>query len=134
MDHGKEPKRMLDALIVEDDADVAQAVGMALALAGYTTAIARHGAAALALLPTIPHGPRCIIADLELPFLDGAELIAALAQTPKWRAIPVILMTAERDPAPWLRALPCVGLVRKPFHLDDLLALLSRALAPTRVA
>ena len=65
--------------------------------------------------------PALLITDLMMPHLDGSELIAAPVP-------PTILMTAA-DMAR-AREAGADAVLRKPFHLADLAALLRRFLGP----
>lgn len=63
-------------LIAEDEVTIAETLAMIIEDAGYTPIVARDGREALALARQ--HHPDLIITDLMMPFLDGAELIAAI--------------------------------------------------------
>ncbi len=119
---------MTDVLVVDDDADIAQLVRMILEMEGYSVASACHGRDALDWLASAPARPRAMLVDLSMPEMDGPTLIAHLAQTPDLCAIPVIVMTAERQPASRLKGLPVASLLPKPFHLDTLLSHVEQAL------
>lgn len=114
-------------LIVEDDPAIAEMLQTVLQDEGYDVVTAYDGVDAQERLVQ----RRCdlILADLMMPRLDGRELRAALAAQPDYRHVPMVLMTAasnlvagdQRDFA---------ALLPKPFHLDTLLDLLERLLAP----
>lgn len=112
-------------LIAEDEAPIADAISMIVEDAGYTPLVADHGEHALALARL--HHPALIITDLMMPRLDGIGLIEALQEDARhngYKIPPIILMTA----AGMKRALE-VGadaVVRKPFNVDDLEALIRR--------
>ncbi len=114
-------------LIVDDDEPIAQYVADVVAQAGYHPVIAMNGQEAIGLVRA--HSPALVITDLMMPYLSVAELIAALrAEAVKNGArIPVILITAVGLPV--ARAAGADAILRKPFRLEYLLALLHRFLA-----
>src|SRR5690348_17812722 len=81
-------------LIVEDDRPIAEYMAIVVADAGYRPVVATHGRQALELTET--ERPALLITDLMLPFLSGAEVIAAVRANadPERARLPVILMTA----------------------------------------
>lgn len=116
-------------LIVEDEEPLAEAVTFAVQHAGYRPLVALHGRAALDLARA--RRPALLITDLMLPYLDGAAVIAALraeAAAAGEMPPPIILMTASS--LAQARAAGADVILRKPFHLADLEALLRRFLGP----
>ena len=113
-------------LIVEDDEPIGQYVAFVVADAGCHPVLATHGLQALELAQV--QWPALVIADLMLPFLSGAELIVALRAEAVLRRVrlPVILMTSAG--LPQARAAGADAILRKPFTLADLQALLHRFL------
>jgi CheY-like chemotaxis protein len=86
----------LHVLVADDDPVIRLLAGAVLRRAGYSVDVATDGADALRRLET---GPRVdlVITDLNMPGLDGAELLAAVRRSPAMAAIPVIVMTAAGD-------------------------------------
>jgi CheY-like chemotaxis protein len=103
-------------LVVDDDADVLDAVAEVLVLEGFAVQRARGGAAALELLRT-ERAPGLVLLDARMAGIDGAAVSAWLRTNPATREVPVIFMTADRrfDPAGGGRVL------EKPFGVADLL-------------
>lgn len=58
---------------------------------------AEDGEAALSMLRTQP-GPQLIVLDLNLPKMNGEEVLARLKSDPDLRKIPVIVLSSSRDP------------------------------------
>jgi DNA-binding response OmpR family regulator len=83
-------------LIVDDEADVIQALKLRLETAGYNAVTASDGAEALRLLPQVR--PDLILADLMMPNLDGLELTRRIRQNPRWFAVQVLLLSCHDDP------------------------------------
>jgi CheY-like chemotaxis protein len=102
---------MLRLLLVEDNDADARLTREAfnLALPAHTLARAADGEAALDLLRSLPadQRPHAIILDLNLPRMDGRELLARLRETPSQPAgatpdlcdIPVVVLTTSDNDA-----------------------------------
>jgi CheY-like chemotaxis protein len=80
-------------LIVEDHSAVREMMGRALARAGWRVAEAADGRAALEVLTRAR--PDLILLDLMMPRMDGFAFAAALREDPRWRSIPVVVITAK---------------------------------------
>jgi CheY-like chemotaxis protein len=76
-------------LVVEDSLTQAQAIQYLLEDAGYTVAQAGDGREALAVLAR--ETPDAILTDLEMPHMNGLELVEAVRRD--YPGVPVILMT-----------------------------------------
>src|SRR3989440_11369147 len=80
-------------LLVEDDADQRQRVGGWLEGQQWVVQEAANGREALAHLQT--DRPDVILLDLMMPEMDGFAVVAALQKEPRWRDVPVIVITAR---------------------------------------
>lgn len=107
-------------LFVDDDDGIRQFVSMALEDEGYEVVTAVDGMAALSLLQQQP--PHLILTDMRMPGMDGWAFVRNYRQTAKPH-VPVIVVTAARDAAVSASEVNADGYLSKPFHLDDLLAL-----------
>ena len=119
--------RPLRVLLVEDDAGDVLLVREAFADSAMATAleVVNDGVEALALLrragdhadtPT----PDLILLDLNLPRMDGREVIAEIKDDPKLRVIPIVVLTtseAEED-VMGSYALHANAYVTKPAEFD----------------
>lgn len=118
-------------LVAEDEEPIAAALMLIIEDAGYLPLIALHGKEALDM--SRDRHPALVITDLMMPYLDGAELISAIradAAQDNHTAPPIVLMTAAG-----LRSAQEAGadaLLRKPFNIEDVEALLSRFLGTER--
>lgn len=74
--------------------------------------------------------PDAVVADLEMPVMDGVEFLRALRAEPAYQQTPVIIITAVTaiETVNQCRALGCAGFVLKPVDRDYLLAKLRRVL------
>jgi len=124
-----EPSRIL---IVEDDLAIATGLAMNLKLAGYDSAMAGDGEAALRQVRDRP--PDLILLDLGLPGMDGLSVLSELRQ--RGDATPVIVLSAregEYDKVAALR-LGADDYVTKPFALAELMARVDAVLRRFRQA
>jgi DNA-binding response OmpR family regulator len=85
----------LKILVVDDESDVLDLVGMSLRNSGYSVITAETGAAALA--KSRSELPSLIILDLMLPQMSGLEVCKVLKKDPATSQIPVIMLTAKSE-------------------------------------
>lgn len=79
-------------LIVEDDAEVREALAAAMAGAGAEVVVAADGKDALALLRSGPP-PSAILLDVRLPRLGCEEFLREMRADPRFEHLPVITMS-----------------------------------------
>jgi DNA-binding response OmpR family regulator len=67
------------------------------------------------------HEPDVVILDLELPSVDGLQMLAQLRR--RWQSLPVIVMTAfgGEELGEHVRRLGAAAYFDKPFRLEDLM-------------
>jgi DNA-binding response OmpR family regulator len=87
-------------LLVEDDADVAEALRDLLVEEGYDVRVASNGRTALIVLCAVEPKPDLIILDLMLPEISGWRLMDLLKDDERFSEIPVIVTTAAIATAP----------------------------------
>ena len=107
-------------LIVEDDLSLATVLSEGLQYEGYTTLVARDGAAGLRL--ATQHGIDLIILDVMLPEVNGVEVCRRLRF--QGSAIPIVMLTSksqELDKVVGLKA-GADDYLTKPFSFMELLA------------
>lgn len=103
--------------LVEDDADVALLVGDIM---GAGVAHFSDGASAVEALTSSTTQPRLVLLDLELPKMDGLEVLRRLRAHPATRRTPVVVFTGtDVDPDMGYR-MGANGWVRKPRDADEL--------------
>ena len=63
-----------------------------------------------------------ILSDINMPNVDGLELLQKLRLSPKWKDLSVVMITTEGSQAKVLEAvqLGAKGYVRKPFTADQI--------------
>jgi len=116
-------------LIVEDDADIREQLQMIIEDEGYTVHVSSNGLEALEYLRSlkVDDYPRCILMDLMMPKMNGAELYEALQSDQMMKKIPVVLATArgEREKAPESFP-PGIERINKPMDIEDLIKVLEK--------
>ena len=81
-----------EVLIVEDEDATRDIIRRLLKKEKWKVIEAENGRAALRQLAK--NQPELILLDLMMPEMDGFELIAEIRKNPKWRAIPIVVITA----------------------------------------
>ena len=96
---------MATILLVEDYADAAEPLELALRRAGHHVVTVSDGRAALALM--VEQRVDLIVTDLRMPRMDGAALLAVAQPYLRRESIPVIVLSAyvEGQVAEQLRAI-----------------------------
>jgi two-component system, chemotaxis family, chemotaxis protein CheY len=114
-------------LVVDDSAMMRQLVRLALRAVGDVTVIeADDGAAALTTLDDMV--PDLVLADLNMPNVDGLALVAAMRARPATRDIPFVLVTTAnaRPAADRVVGLGIAGYLTKPIQPDDVVSTVLR--------
>ena len=116
-------------LVVDDSLTVRRASQRFLERHGYTVALARDGVEALAFLQAT--SVALVLLDIEMPRMDGFELLGILRDDARWRTLPVIMITSRmadrhRERALQLGATAYMG---KPYSEQALLTLLTQIMA-----
>jgi two-component system chemotaxis response regulator CheY len=63
-----------------------------------------------------------ILSDINMPNMDGLQLLAQLKQNEKWKSVPIIMVTTEGGQGKVIEAvqLGAAGYVRKPFTAEQI--------------
>lgn len=121
-------------LVVDDAAEIRMLVALALGERDVVVEQSADGAAGLAAALAAP--PDAVVLDVQLPGLDGPDVLRALQADARTASVPVVVLTGSgREGDGALLALGAVRVLRKPFDLqalaDEVLAVLD---APRRAA
>ena len=111
---------MRQVLIVEDDADIREALAENLRDAGYGVREAENGKQALEFLESDAADPCLVLLDLMMPIMNGAELLQALQEGHRLASLPVVVVSAGGSPS---EAQGARRFLRKPPNPELLLAL-----------
>jgi CheY-like chemotaxis protein len=116
--------RPTTVLVADDDDELRGVIVDALRNDGYDVVEACDGNEALEYLVRTADDmfskPDVLLTDIEMPGLSGLDVLEALR--PSRASLPVVVMTGLEDAAVPIAAerLGAVGVLRKPFDLDDL--------------
>lgn len=113
----------LDVLIVDDSAAIRKILQRVLRQADVPLGQvfeAGDGLEALEALKNQTVG--LILSDINMPNMDGIELLSRLKATEQWKNVPVVMVTTEGSQARVMEAvgLGAAGYVRKPFTAEQI--------------
>jgi len=118
-----EPEILLPkVLIVDDSLSVRNSLTQLMNDGGYRTVTARDGLEAVNLLES--ESPDIILTDLEMPRMNGLDLVSYIRNSNQWNPLPVVMITS-RTMAKHRQQAEKVGVNRyitKPFTEDEVLA------------
>ena len=116
-------------LVVDDDEKIRRILHANLSNAGYTIETASNGAEAMRLLMQAPFD--LVVADVEMPELDGLALVALVRADRVLQNLPVVLLSAHDSDDDMMKGLLQGAdiYLTKPFHPTELLTAVSRLLS-----
>lgn len=121
-------------LIVDDEASTRRALRELLTHLGHKTILeASNGEEAIKAVEAGPSRIRLIIADLEMPYMDGAQLLESIQELPEVDLAPFVLITSDvpraRLQGIQARSRRLDAFLEKPFRLQALNEAIRRAQA-----
>jgi chemotaxis protein histidine kinase CheA/ActR/RegA family two-component response regulator len=116
-----QPKRGKHVLVVDDSPSVRRVVGNMLKQRGWEVQMARDGVEALEMISY--ETPAAVLLDIEMPRMDGYELIATVRAQEQYRTLPLVVLTSRAASKHQQRAmqLGASAYVVKPYQDEDLL-------------
>jgi CheY-like chemotaxis protein len=106
---------MTRVLLVDDDVNLREALEAAMVAAGHDVTVANNGLEALTTAVTA--SPQVIVTDMNMPVLEGPDMVRMLRAVPRLSRVPVILMSGVDIEA----GIPVERHLRKPFDPTTLL-------------
>ncbi len=106
-------------LVIDDDPDVMKAFTKMLERHGYEVMQANYALPALFRAARQP--PDLILVDLDMPIMNGLELLHQFKHHHETRNIPVMVVTGSSDPADHEAAVKagCAGFITKPVGMQE---------------
>lgn len=119
---------MTSILTVDDSASIRMAIRIALSGAGHDVAEAADGSEGLAKARNSKYD--LIITDLNMPNMNGLEMIREIRKLPIQAGTPIIFLTTESDDGmkQEAKAAGATGWLVKPFVADHLLKVTRKVL------
>lgn len=124
-------KEDLRVLTIDDSRTMQGMLRKALEGAGYDVIQGGDGVEGLEVLQDASPPPKVIITDINMPRMDGFEVIEAVRRLDRFKHLPIIVLTTESDPEKKARARAAgaTGWIVKPFSPDSLVAAIRRVTA-----
>ena len=109
-------------LVVDDSTTVRQQVGTVLSQVGFLVEQACDGLQGVARINA--GGIDCVICDVNMPNMNGIELVEAVKADPQFKSLPIIMLTTEGSKELIQRAKQggACGWIVKPFKAELLIA------------
>lgn len=123
----------LTILVVDDDLGTRLSISDYLELSGYSVITANDGQEALAMVEE--YQPDLIVTDIVMPRMNGYELVRRVRQKPRFRLLPVILLTARTKTQERILGYQsgCDLYLPKPFELEELAAAIRNLLERSQI-
>ena len=115
-------------LAVDDSASMRQMVSFTLKGAGYEVTDAEDGQKALDLAKKDSFD--MVLSDVNMPIMDGIQLIKELRRLPAYKFTPILMLTTESGTQKKMegKQAGATGWIVKPFNPDQLLKTVQRVL------
>ncbi len=112
---------MTEALIIDDNRTTADALGQMLNVLGFKTRMAYGSSAAMSILGS-GFTPKFICLDINMPGVDGIEILAYLRREPHLIPVPVFVITSDDQPETRMKVMKLGAnvMIVKPATIDAL--------------
>jgi DNA-binding response OmpR family regulator len=110
-------------LVVDDDSDTRSMVRIILENNAYSVVEAENGRIAVEKLTTI--NPELMLLDINMPEMNGYDVVVQLKQKPETQNIPIIMLTAKSESEDLITGYKDYAVeyyITKPFTTRQLLA------------
>lgn len=111
--------------LIDDEREICDLLRLFLESRGHRCVVAHDGGKGLELIRT--HRPAAVFLDLQMPVMNGYEVLNALRADPIIGRTPVLLMTAltkgsDATTTEWAKSSGADYFLNKPFDFDQLLS------------
>ena len=112
-------------LLVEDDADTQAALAMLFEMEGFEVITASDGEEAY--LRAVSESPDLIVTDINMPKVNGLDLIRLVRTDARIEGIPIVAMSAvEKQYLNHAMELGAIAVAQKPIEFDHFISLVAR--------
>jgi PleD family two-component response regulator len=110
-----------EALIIDDNRTTADALGQMLNVLGFNTRVAYGSGAAMTILAG-GFTPSFVCLDINMPGVNGLEILAYLRREPRLIPVPVLVITSDDQPETRRKVMKLGAnvLIIKPATIDAL--------------
>lgn len=117
-------------LLADDSITIQKVVELVLAEEGFEIKAVSNGEDALAVVPTFK--PEIVLADIEMPKMNGYQLCEKIKTNPATKNVPVILLSGAFEPLDeeLARQVKADSFVIKPFESQELIGKINASLMP----
>jgi chemosensory pili system protein ChpA (sensor histidine kinase/response regulator) len=128
------PRDSLSVLVVDDSPSVRRVLTNLIKNAGWKPVTAKDGLDALETLHHSANAPDLILLDVEMPRMDGYELLATLRSQEAYQSIPVVMVTSRAGDKHRRKALDlgASGYVIKPYQDEAMLNVIRHLVRESR--
>lgn len=109
--------------VIDDEREICDLFRLFLESRGHRCVVAHNGADGLGTVKRIQ--PAAVFLDVQMPRMNGIEVLAQLRADPATADTPVLLMTALAKDTPrsgeeWAKSTGANAFLHKPFEFEDL--------------
>ena len=110
----------LIVLVADDNLGTRLSVSDYLEMSGYSVIVAEDGQQALSMIEI--HHPHILVTDINMPRMDGYELVRKVRQHPSFRLLPVVFLTERSSTEARIKGYQsgCDLYLPKPFEMQEL--------------
>ena len=121
---------MKKVLSVDDSGVMRRIIGRTVDVLGYGFLEAANGLEALEVIAKNYEDIALIILDVNMPEMDGFEVLRRVKADPKYKTIPVMMLTTESERTRIIEAIQAgaVNYICKPFQQEDLTVKIAESL------
>jgi DNA-binding NarL/FixJ family response regulator len=120
-------------LVADDNLGTRLSVSDYLEISGYSVIAAEDGKQALSMIET--YHPHILVTDINMPRMDGYELVRKVRQKPAFRLLPVVFLTERTSTEERIKGYQtgCDLYLPKPFEMQELGAVIRSLLERSQV-
>jgi CheY-like chemotaxis protein len=121
-------------MVVDDSVSVRRVMMNIVKNAGWIPVAAKDGVDAIEILQSLDRAPDAFLLDIEMPRMDGYELLSTLRGQAAYRHVPIVMVTSRSGDKHRQKAmdLGASGYIIKPFQDETVTHLIKNLVATAR--